>query len=112
MRKFEYRTPRFPVDLPVSFAMGDSTLLGKCQEIGMDGMKVVLQQRVPEGTCGTLTIRCKEVAVDLHVCVAHSGPECEGLKFLFESVEDRNAVARLVGLSTGSNPHPGPVLVR
>src|SRR5271157_4821326 len=72
MRKFQYRTPRYPLDLPVSFVVGDSTLLGKCQEIGNDGMKVVLQQQVPEGTCGTLTIRYKEVAVDLRVCVAHS----------------------------------------
>lgn len=42
MRNFQYRAPRFPVDLPVYLTQGDSTQLTRCREISVDGMKLEL----------------------------------------------------------------------
>jgi hypothetical protein len=112
MQKFEYRTPRYPVDLPVVFTLHDSSIHGRCKEIGKEGMRVQLQQPVPPDTCGTVSIAYKDVSLELRVCVAHAAAGYDGLKFLFESEKDRNAVERLVALLSGPSGPPGPVLVR
>jgi hypothetical protein len=112
MQKFEYRTPRYPVDLPVVFTLHESSIPGRCKEIGKEGMKVQLQQPVPPDTCGTVSIVYKDVALELRVCVAHAEAGYDGLKFLFESEKDRNAVERLVKLLSGPSGPQGPVLVR
>jgi len=112
MREFAYRAPRYAVDIPVCFKVLESQIPGRCREIGEGGMKVELNQRVPTGTCGTLSIRCREIAVDLPVRVAHSEPGFDGLEFKFESNADRTAVARLIACFSDSNGNNRPVLVR
>jgi hypothetical protein len=112
MRDFAYRTPRYAVDIPVCFKVQDSTIPGRCREIGDGGMKVELNQRVSTGTCGILSIRCREIAFDLPVRVAHSEPGFDGLEFQFESPADRKAVARLIACFSDSNGNNRPVLVR
>jgi hypothetical protein len=42
MRRFQYRAPRFPVDLPVYLTEGGTTQLTRCREISVDGMKLDL----------------------------------------------------------------------
>jgi len=112
MQKFEYRTPRYQVDLPVLLDLPDSIVAGRCTEISREGMKVELRQPVSPDTCGTVSITYRELSLKLPVCVAHSGTGQEGLRFLFESEEDRTGVERLVSLLAGPIDPPGPVLVR
>jgi PilZ domain len=112
MQKFEYRTPRYQVDLPVLLNLRDSTIVGRCREISIEGMRVELPQPVFPDACGTVSISYRELSLELPVCVAHSGTGQDGLKFLFESEEDRSGVERLVSLLAGPTDQPGPVLVR
>jgi hypothetical protein len=112
MQKFEYRTPRYAVDLPVLLSLQNSSVPGRCKEISKEGMKVLLQQPVAPETCGTVSLSYLDLSLELRVSVAHAGPNYDGLKFLFESDKDRIAVERLVALLSGSTGPPGPVLVR
>jgi hypothetical protein len=111
-REFAYRTPRYTVDLPVHFEVQDSVIPGRCREIGDGGMKVKLTQPVPLKTRGTLSIRYKDIAVDLSVLVTYSESDVYGFKFHFESNADRKAVARLIAYFSDSNGENRPVLVR
>jgi hypothetical protein len=112
MQKFEYRTPRYLVELPIQFLWNGQSIRGRCKEISKDGMRVVLEQQVPVESCGEVEISYKEFTWELHCCVAHKGPDFDGLKFLFESDKDRGSVERLVALVSGPSGPPGPVLVR
>ncbi len=104
MQKFEYRTPRYLVDLPVVFRLQDASLPGRCREIGKEGMSIELQHPVAAETCGTVSLIYKDLSLELRVCVTHTGPETKGLKFLFDSDKDRSAVERLVALLAGPGP--------
>ena len=112
MQKFEYRTPRYPVDLPVSFQTKNTIVAGRCMEISREGMRVQLREPVETNTCGTVSIQYKDLDLELPVCVAHTAADLKGLKFLFESEKDRADIERLVNLLSGSTGHTGPVLVR
>ena len=50
MQKFEYRAPRYQVDLPVSLTLPSSTLQGRCREISKEGMKAELPEPVSPET--------------------------------------------------------------
>ncbi len=112
MQKFEYRTPRYIADLPVLFLAQDGSIPGRCIEIGKEGMKVKLPQPVTRDTCGTVCVDYLELSLEVRVSVAHAGADYYGLRFLFESDKDRDAVERLVSLLAGPSGHSGPVLVR
>jgi hypothetical protein len=101
MKRFEYRTPRFLVDLPILFTLPESSIAGRCIEIGKEGMKVELEQPVSLENCGTVSVTYQEVCLELRVSVAHSRADFYGLRFLFESDKDRTAVERLVALLSG-----------
>jgi len=102
MQKFEYRTPRYIVDLPVFFRLREESIPGRCREISKEGMRIELQLPVAADTCGTVSLIYKDLSLELRVCVTHAEAEFKGLKFLFESDKDRNAVERLVALLAGS----------
>ncbi|MGA7342244.1 MAG: PilZ domain-containing protein [Terracidiphilus sp.] len=112
MQKFEYRTPRYLVDLPVLLTFEDARIAGRCREISKEGMRVEIGEPVLADACGTVSISYKDVSLEQRVCVAHCGTGWDGLKFLFESEKDRAQVERLVALLAGSEGQPGPVLVR
>jgi PilZ domain len=98
MQKFEYRTPRYSVDLPVLFRLQDASISGRCREISRDGMRIELQHPVAAESCGTVFLSYKDLSLELRVCVTRSAAETQGLKFLFESDKDRGAVEQLVTL--------------
>jgi hypothetical protein len=112
MQKFEYRTPRYLVDLPVLLTLTDATIPGRCKEISKEGMRVELRDQVAAESSGTVSVSYKNLALELRVSVAHSGKGSDGLKFLFETEEDRSAVEHLVALLSGPTGQAGPVLVR
>lgn len=112
MQKFEYRTPRYPVDLPVLLTLETACVHGRCREISREGMRVELGQPVAPDSCGSVAISYRELSLELPVCVTRSGPGHDGLKFLFRSEEERDAVERLVARLAGPTGQRGPMLVR
>lgn len=112
MQKFEYRTPRFPVDLPVLLILQDTSVSGRCKEISSDGMKVKFRQPVERNCCGTLRIGHSGSFLEVRARVARVGSESDGVKFLFGSERERKALQRLVALTIAPGAQTGPVLVR
>ena len=112
MQKFEYRTPRYHVDLPVILALDSAHLSGRCKEISKDGMMIHMRESAPPDACGTVTVSYREKSLQLPVSVVHNGKGQLGLKFLFESDNDRSALEHLVSLVAAAMGQPGPRLVR
>jgi len=114
MQKFEYRTPRYKVDLPVLLILADARIQGRCREISKEGMSVQFGESLGSEVNGTVSLNYKNLALDLGVSVTHSGNGTDGLKFRFETEQEKAAVERLVALlaGSGSTGQPGPVLVR
>jgi len=96
MQKFQYRSPRFAVDIPVEFLFDQSTLPGTCRNISTNGMKLELPMPMPLGACGTLMLSCQQRTLYIGVRVAYSSDTHEGVEFLYQSDSERHAVARLI----------------
>ncbi len=111
MQKFQYRIPRYTVDLPVRLKMDNLTINGRCREISREGMRLQLPQTLPPDYCGWVFLHYQELAFELQVCLAHTGGEQEGLKFVFSSDKERDAVARLVARLSAGPGHSRPTLV-
>lgn len=112
MQKFEYRSPRYPVDLPVLLILKDSSVSGLCKEISSEGMKVEFRQPVARNCCGTLRIGHSGSFLEVRARVARVGTGSDGVKFLFSSEIERKALQRLVALTAAPAGQAGPVLVR
>ena len=111
MQKFEYRSPRFSVDLSAQLTLQNSTLIGRCKEISKEGMRLELRQPPPTNSVGTVSISHQGRTLQLKVRVAHAGATYGGLVFMYESEKERSSVAHFVAsLAAPENP-PGPVLV-
>lgn len=110
MQKFEYRAPRYPVDLPVRLRQDDRTLHARCREISREGMRLELREPLPEDFCGTVSLNCRHVSLELRVRVTHTGILQDGLRFIFESEKQRRAVAQLVAILAASEPGPVQVI--
>lgn len=110
MKKFEYRSPRFTVDLPAQFDLGQATLSGRCRNISRDGMRLDLRQPLPPDARGTVLLTHHDQLLELNVRVAHTGGACGGLEFLYTSDVERDAVSRLVASLTACDTRR-PVLV-
>jgi hypothetical protein len=111
MHKFQYRAPRFAVDLPVRFNIQNSTLTGRCREISKEGMRLELRHPLPSDACGTVFLSYQDRVIELGARVAYTGATHGGLVFLYESERERSAVAQLVGSLANTQSRPGPVLL-
>lgn len=112
MRKFDYRAPRFAVDLPVRITFGESIQQGHCKEISTEGMKLELREPLSPGASGIVRLTYQDMLLDLRVRVAHSGPTYDGVRFIYESEDQRDELSRLVARLAGPKQKLGPVLVR
>lgn len=112
MRKFDYRAPRFAVDLPVRITVDESMQQGLCKEISTEGMKLELREPLAPGSTGTIRLSYQDVFLDVRVRVAHSGPTFDGVRFVYESEDQRDELSRLVARLAGARQRLGPVLVR
>ena len=111
MQKFEYRSPRFAVDLPVQFAMEQSTLPGRCRDISRDGMRLELRHPLPPNASGTVRLSFGDCPFELRVRVAHTVATHDGVEFIYKSQHEREAVARLVAALAASALRPRLALV-
>jgi hypothetical protein len=108
MQKFDYRYPRFSVDLPARFTTQGSTLTGRCKDISHEGMRLELTEPLPPNARGTVSVSHQGRTLELAVRVAHAANG--GIEFLYESDEEREAVAHLVAALSSSRTF-GPTLV-
>jgi len=111
MQKFQYRIPRYTVDLPVRLKLENLILHGRCREISREGMTLELPHPLPPESRGVVSLVYQELTLDLQVCSAHAGGEQQGLKFVFSSDKERDAVARLVARLSAGPSHSRPMLV-
>ena len=112
MRKFDYRVPRFAVDLPVRLTLEESTQFARCIEISTEGMKLEAQEPLTVDTAGAVHVTFQNVSFDLPVRVAHCGSGCNGIQFVYGSDEERDEVTRFIALLAAAPRRPGPLLLR
>ncbi|HEX4320633.1 MAG TPA: PilZ domain-containing protein [Acidobacteriaceae bacterium] len=111
MQKFEYRTPRFSVDLPVKFIAENTVLTGRSRDIGKEGMTLDLAEAVQPGAVGTVSVSHQGRTVEVRARVAHVDGTHTGVEFLPDSEADRAALAQLVASLATVPPRSGPVLL-
>ena len=111
MKKFDYRAPRFSIDLPVELTIENSTHLGRCREISTEGMRRDLREPLPPDSFGTITMSYENLSVKLSVRVTHAKSDHDGLKFIYESDDQRNDLAHLVTLLLAPRKRRGPYLL-
>ena len=112
MHKFNYRTPRYVVDLPIRLVLDDFVIDARCKEISRDGMQLEVGQSLPSDFHGLALLEWHGARLELRVRIAHTGAPQDAVRFVFESEKERNAVADLVARVGGRPGEPGLVLVR
>jgi len=100
MQRFDYRSPRYPVDLPAQLTADNSTHIGRCKDISREGMRMELCQPLPQDACGKVSLKFQDLTLEVNVRVAHAGATQDGMKFICSSDNERNAVARFVASLT------------
>jgi hypothetical protein len=112
MHRFEYRTPRFPVDFPLQFTVDNVVLSGRCMEISEEGLAMRFRQPATLDALGVLALTHQGQTLEIRARVAHIEGTHAGLEFLCNSESERSAVARLTAALAESQSRPGPVLLR
>ena len=100
MHRFEYRNPRFSVDLPAQFRVADEALACRCTDIGVKGMKLDLPDDVVPGCQGVVSLRYQNQAIELKVRVARTALMHCGLEFVCDSHADQSTVVQLLAKLT------------
>ncbi len=98
MQKFDYRAPRFAADFPVRLKMPGSSHLARCRDISEDGMRVELPDPFTPDTCGEVVFSYQGLSFNLQVHVAHAGAAYAGLRFVYQSEDQRTEVLHLMSL--------------
>jgi len=111
MQKFEYRSPRFTVDLPVQVTVEQSTVPGRCRDISKEGMRLELREPLPPDARGTVILSCLDNPLELGVRVTYSGKTHDGVEFIYNSDIERDAVARLVAALASPANRPRLVIL-
>jgi PilZ domain len=98
MQKFDYRAARVAVDFPVRLEMHNSLHFGRCRDISEDGMRLELLAPFAPQCCGEVSFSYHELNLELRVRVTHAGATYDGLKFIFQSGEQRTRVRHLMSI--------------
>ena len=96
MHKFDYRAPRFAVDFPVELKMANSLHIARCRDISEDGMKLEIRDPFPPDVCGEVSFSHQGLDFALRVRVAHAGLAYDGLKFIYQSKDQRTEILHLI----------------
>ena len=111
MHKFQFRSPRYQVNLPVKLSFDDAILHGRCREISQEGMCLELQDCPGANNCGTASFHYETVSVEVGVCVARTGRCSGGMRFVFQTEGQRREIARLVAMVAARGGQSRPFLV-
>jgi hypothetical protein len=112
MQKFEYRVPRFAADIPVRLTVGNTSLTGRCREIGKQGMTVEMDQPIEREASGLVSLNYQGRALEVRAHVAHADGQIIGLEFLFATEAERTAVAQVIAALSSTPKRPGPILLQ
>jgi len=112
MHKFNYRSPRYVVDLPVQLILDGLVIDARCREISREGMQLEVSQSLPANFEGLALLEWRGSRLELRVRVAHTGSPQDAMRFLFESEKERSAIAALVARLASRSGEPGLVPVR
>ena len=96
MRSFQYRAPRFRVDLPVHVTQGDSTQLTRCREISVNGMKLDLGEASFPFSCGFIQLGDGVSSPKIPFQVCSRAIDSIGVMFQNESSAQSEALCRLI----------------
>lgn len=69
-----------------------------CTEISTEGMSLDMCTPLIADACGEVLVEYEGVSMALCVRVTHSGSGSDGVRFIYESDEQRDEVVRLVTL--------------
>lgn len=111
MQKFDYRVPRFSADVPARLTLAESTRSGQCKDISLEGMRLEMQHPFPLDSVGTLELSVEGIAVELGFRITNCQHRSNGLKFIYESEEQRQRIRRIVSLLASPHNKPGLVLL-
>ena len=111
MQKFQYRHPRFSVNIPIRFIAEDSALPGQCTEISKLGMRIEVAEPLVANACGKVSMHYQDRTLEFKVRVAHAGDTDNGVEVLCASSVERSNLAHLVAGLTALRPRPALVLV-
>jgi PilZ domain len=112
MHRFEYRGPRYSVDLPVELTTPDATLAARCTEISKEGLKLELAEAVPCGSVGIVFVCYQGRPMRFRVRSIHTGGRYCGWEFLYNSDAEQDAVAGLVDAIAVPNTRRRPMLIK
>ncbi len=104
MRNFQYRAPRFPVDLPAYLTQGDSTQLTRCREISVDGMKLDLMGVSFPFSSGLIQLGDGICSLKIHFRVHSRTIDSIGVMFLNEPGEQSEALSRFIASLSHRSP--------
>jgi PilZ domain len=107
MHRFEFRNPRFTVDLPAQFRIANEALAGRCTDIGIQGMRLDLQDNLVPGCEGIVRLHYQNQTVELKARVARIGSMHCGLEFVCDSHAEQSTVVHLLArLTAPHSRHP------
>jgi len=109
MQRFDYRSPRFSVDLPVEYTIEGPMTSARCVEISADGMTLETEQLLAEGASGTVRVRYRSRTLQLDVRVVHASDGVGGIAFVYKDEGERKAVAQLIVTLSESGGGAGTV---
>ena len=93
---FSYRVPRFSIELPVEFVMGDTSVFGRSENISDTGLLVQLSQPVFAGDIGRIHLRMGNMFFALETRVTHTEFLYAGMNFIFSNEQERQFIYTLV----------------
>jgi hypothetical protein len=111
VHKFDYRSPRFAVDLPIEFTVQATTLMARCVEISNEGMRLELYEPFPLNARGIVSIRHPDGLLELEARVAHVTDTHGGMVFIYRTDRERSAVAELIAGVSALSKRAVPVLI-
>jgi hypothetical protein len=101
MERFGYRSPRYPLDLPLRLAMDGRVQVVRCTNVSVDGLQVAASGGLAPRARGSVSFDYEEMTFDLQVSVTHRGSHGGGLRFVYGSEAERNSIAELIARIVG-----------
>lgn len=111
MKRFEYRQPRFSVDLAVQFSIAKNAHAARCTNISAKGLRLDLLKTVAPGCRCVLRLHRAGQTVALNARVVHTDGRHSGLEFLYDLPEEQTNLQQLLSVLTAPCPRRGLSLV-
>src|SRR5579872_4536818 len=106
MYRFGYRSPRYPAHFPVRLTMCGSVQIVRCINISAEGMTLKAGNELSQNARGQVSFEYDQMSFDLRACVAHCGSAATGLRFLYQTEGQRNAVQEMIGRLSACQANP------